>query len=102
MIRFIKAFLISLAIGFPVVGVIAGAVYFVRSDFLKRAEPQIIAVIGLGECDKWMGAIVVTSDGKVHGSNTMTAEQAAALAQPLPNDHSTLAMAPCAKEGIGT
>lgn len=69
----------------------------------KPTEPKIISVIGLGACDKWLGGIAVTSDGQLHGSNDMTAEQATELAKPLGKGASMLAMAPCVKEeGIGT
>jgi len=68
-----------------------------------KSEPKIISVIGLGECDHWLGGIAVTSDGQLHGSNDMSSEQAAALAKGLPEGTSMLAMAPCMKEPpIGT
>lgn len=60
--------------------------------------PSVLAFIGLGACGKWMGGIVVTSDGQVHPSNEITEDQALALIKPLPKGTSTMAMAPCVKE----
>jgi hypothetical protein len=69
----------------------------------KHVEaPKAIAVIGVAECGKWMGAIVVDPSGALHPSNSITAEQAVAIANTLPPANSTVADAPCVSQGTGT
>lgn len=68
----------------------------------KSPNETPIAVIGLAQGDHWMGAIVVTQDGIIHGSNEITKEQAMAIAATLPKGHSTLVTAPACQHGIQT
>jgi len=85
------------------VAVGAGAGLGVRVLTKKpAAEPVALSVIGLGACGKWMGAIVVLSDGSLHPSGEITEEQAVALAKTLPKENNTIAMAPCVLPPGGT
>jgi hypothetical protein len=59
------------------------------------AQPKPIAIIGLTQCGKWMGAIIVDSTGEVHGSTTITPEQSKKIADSLPPSNNMLAEGPC-------
>lgn len=65
---------------------------------VQASEPKILSFVGLGACGKWMGGIVVMSDGQVHGSGDITAEQGKAIADKLPKGTTIIAMAPCVSE----
>lgn len=69
---------------------------------VKQDPNQPISIIGLAVCGHWMGAVVVTRDGKVHPSNTVSAEQAKVIADGLPEGSKVVAGAPCTDSSTST
>jgi hypothetical protein len=79
----------------PIVLVALAAAGCVKQTPAPPAQPKPIAIIGLTQCGKWMGAIVVDSTGEVHGSTTITPEQSKKIADSLPPSNNMLAEGPC-------
>lgn len=67
---------------------------------IRDYEAAPAAIIGVMECDKWEGAVIVTHDGALHPLPGLDSDAATMAARGLGAGHGMLLHIPC--EGQGT
>lgn len=65
------------------------------SEYAKAHKNDPLAVIGVGSCQHWLGALGITKDGVVHAFPDVSPEVAQALSKTLPDANSGLINIPC-------
>lgn len=87
---------LTLTIAFGLLAWVAG--YTAKGALISMHRNDIVAAVGIIECKKTVGVIIVHKDGTVHGLQPQEYMALKDQIDTLPDDRSLIAVAPCGQQ----